>query len=185
MYQVFSLETLSLTVGILNSSMLDLESRNKTEKIPELLAPFIINSFLSQKSSSLWSKFLFHQAACLHVLLQLLSAAEANCRESTTPRQLHHVFLSNKVKNKPIPAFLSVCHPSLEEKKNLSYQQELSQEVTCSTCLSPLLQNITALHQYCITQKHHSETGIKVDACFSSSMGTLVMVINIQGRNIL
>lgn len=155
------LESLSLTVGILNSSMLYLESHNKTEKIPELLAPFIINSFLSQKSSSLWSKFLFHQAACLHVLLQFLSAAEANCRESATPREPHHVFLSNGVKNKPIPAFLSACHPSLEEK-NLSYQQELSQEVTCSTCLSPLLQNITALHQYCITKNIILRLGLRL-----------------------
>lgn len=148
--------------------------------------PFIINSFLClslgcRNLPFLWSKFLFHQGACLHALLLLLWAVEANCRESTLAHS--PCFYRTELKTSPSQApgrgfLISMPHFSVRKLK-------LSRRTTSGSNTQYIF-ILWVTEYYCLTsilhhqkkKKNHSETGIKVDGCFSSPM--VALVINIH-----
>lgn len=157
------------------------------KQIPELPQPSIINSSLGCRNPSLFSEADSRSTrpsvgrSCGRSSVQLKLTAESPCR----------CFYRTKLK-KHLPGgaqsgrglfFTSMVHFSV--RKHMQPRRNNSSVLRPAHIQPSQLQNISALHQYCITHKNHSGIGNKVwRLLFLLQVLVGTLVINIHGRNI-
>lgn len=168
-FQIQSLNTLlvslSLRVSMLNSSRLGLDSRRGPWSFS---APFIMN--LSSSLLSPGSKLLFHNAACLHALLQFLSAGGGGWKQRVHSRTERWAF--HQTPWKQTRSCFPISRPAFPRRRPRLPTRSISNVQESSILLAADRQTYYSLASTLRHQMHceeeerkHSGSQTKFDAC--------------------